>query len=189
MSFPHYAWNASINLFAGLNELGVPTALDPNSGDVAGASYLPVDLDPVTQTRSTARHAYFDSVVNRPNLWVATEQTVTQLLFDGEQGNKDASTPVTKANSLGQGTMPGTMDGIFGDGSVLNITSLPPDHPPSRIGLIKRNLIDAFWSGLKAPTKLFRKQTAAPSSPTLIVTGVEFAPNAQSKRQTVRATR
>ena len=189
VSFPHYAWNASINLFAGLNELGVPTALDPNSGDVAGASYLPVDLDPVTQTRSTARHAYFDSVVNRPNLWVATEQTVTQLLFDGEQGNKDASTPVTKANSLGQGTMPGTMDGIFGDGSVLNITSLPPDHPPSRIGLIKRNLIDAFWSGLKAPTKLFRKQTAAPSSPTLIVTGVEFAPNAQSKRQTVRATR
>jgi choline dehydrogenase len=189
VSFPHYAWNASINLFAGLNELRVPTAYDPNAGDVAGASYLPVDLDPITQTRCTARHAYFDSVVSRPNLWVATEQTVTQLLFVGEQSNEDASTPVAKENSLGQGTMPGTMDGIFGDGSVLNITSLPPGHPPSRIGLVKRKLIDAFWTGLKTPTKLFRKQTPPPSSPTLIVTGVEFAPNAESKRQTIRATR
>ena len=54
VSFPNYTWNASINLFSALNELGVPTAFDPNAGDVAGASYLPFDLEPVTQTRNTA---------------------------------------------------------------------------------------------------------------------------------------
>ena len=189
VSFPHYAWNASINLFAGLNELGVPTAYDPNSGDVAGASYLPVNLDPVTQMRSTARHAYFDSTANRPNIWVSTEQTVTQLLFNGEQGNEDASTPVTKELPLGQGSSPGTVDGIFGDGSVLNITSLPPDHPPSGVGHVRRKLLDAVWAGLKTSAKLFRKQSPVSSSSTLTVTGVEFAPDAQSKRRTVRATR
>ena len=81
------------------------------------------------------------------------------------------------------------MDGIFGDGSVLNITSLPPNHPPSRIGLVKRRIMDFLWTGVAIPAKLFRKQTFTPSGPTVIVTGVEFAPNAQSKRQTVRATR
>jgi choline dehydrogenase len=188
VSFPNYTWNASINLFGGLNELGVPTAYDPNAGDVAGASYLPFDLEPVTQTRNTARRAYFDSVVNRPNLWVATEQTVTQLLFNGAPGNPDASAPVSQELSLGQGTSPGIMGGIFGNGSVLNITSLPP-IPSLRGSHVKRSLARTIWVKLKRSLKLFRRQTSSRSGPTLTVTGVEFAPDAQSQRQTVRATR
>jgi choline dehydrogenase len=188
VSFPNYKWNASINLFGGLNELGVPTAYDPNAGDVAGASYLPFDLEPVTQTRSTARRAYFDSVVNRPNLWVATEQTVTQLLFNGEQGNPDASAPVSQELSLGQGSSPGIMGGIFGNGSVLNITSLPP-VPPHRGNYVKRSLARTIWIKLKRSLRLYRRQTSSPSGPTLTATGVEFASDAQSQRQTVRATR
>jgi choline dehydrogenase len=188
VSFPNYKWNASINLFGGLNELGVPTAYDPNAGDVAGASYLPFDLEPVTQTRSTARRAYFDSVVNRPNLWVATEQTVTQLLFNGEQGNPDASAPVSQELSLGQGSSPGIMGGIFGNGSVLNITSLPP-VPPHRGNYVKRSLARTIWIKLKRSLRLYRRQTSSASGPTLTATGVEFASDAQSQRQTVRATR
>jgi choline dehydrogenase len=188
VSFPNYTWNASINFFGGLNELGVPTAYDPNAGVVAGASYLPFDLEPVTQTRNTARRAYFDSIVNRPNLWVATEQTVTQLLFNGAQGNPDASTPVSQELSLGQGSSPGIMGGIFGNGSVLNITSLPP-IPPLRGNLVKRNLARSIWIKVKRSLRFFRRQTSSPSGPTLTVTGVEFASDAQSQRQTVRATR
>jgi choline dehydrogenase len=190
VSFPNYTWNASINLFEGLNELGVPTAYDPNAGDVAGASYLPFDLDPVTQTRCTARRAYFDSVVGRPNLWVATEQTVTQILFDGANGNPDASTPVSQELSLGQGTSPGIVGGIFGNGSVLNTTSLPP-IPPLQGRKTRRSLVRTIWVKLKRSMRFFRRQTfpPPPSGPTLTATGVEFAPNAQSPRQTIRAAR
>ena len=188
VSFPNYTWNASINLFDALNELGVPTAFDPNDGEVAGASYLPFDLEPVTQTRSTARRAYFDSVVNRPNLWVSTEKTVTQLLFNGASGNPDASTPVTQELSLGQGASPGITGGIFGNGSVLNITSLPP-IPPIRGGYVKRSLLRTAWVKLTRSLNLFHRQPHPPSGSLSTATGVEFAPDAQSPRQTVRATR
>lgn len=188
VSFPNYTWNASIDLFNALNELGVPTAYDPNAGDVAGASYLPFDLEPVTQTRNTARRAYFDKIVHRPNLWVATDKTVTQLLFSGAQGNPDASTPVNQELSLGQGTSPGIMGGIFGNGSVLNITALPP-IPPLRVGHAKRSLLRTAWIKFKRSLNFFRRQNSSPSGSTLTATGVEFASDAQSQRQTVRATR
>lgn len=68
VSYSHYIWNASRNFFAGLSELRIPTAYDPNDGMTAGASFLPLDLDPVTQTRCTARRAYYDPIASRPNL-------------------------------------------------------------------------------------------------------------------------
>jgi choline dehydrogenase-like flavoprotein len=188
VSFPNYTWNASINLFSALNELGVPTAFDPNAGDVAGASYLPFDLEPVTQTRNTARRAYYDSIVGRPNLWVSTEKTVTQVLFNGAQGNLDASTPVTQELALGQGTSPGITGGIFGNGSVLNITSLPP-IPPLRGGYAKRDRLRTVWTKLKRSLRFFQRQNRSPSGSPLTATGVEFASDAQSPRQTIRATR
>lgn len=188
VSFPNYTWNASVNLFNALNELGIPTAYDPNAGDVAGASYLPFDLEPVTQTRSTARRAYFDSVISRPNLWVFPEQTVTQLLFDGAQGNAEASNPVMQELSLGQGTSPGITGGIFGNGSVLNITSLPP-IPPLQGRNTRRSLVGTVWVKIKRSLRFFQRQTPTPSGPALTATGVEFASDAQSQRQTVRATR
>lgn len=189
VSFPNYTWNASINLFNGLNELGVPTAYDPNAGDVAGASYMPFDLEPVTQTRKTARRAYFDGVVDRPNLWVATEQTVTQVLFNGAQGNPDASNPVTQEQPLGQGTSPGILGGIFGNGSVLNITSWPPDPPSRNHPLKRRTFARTIWNELKRSLLYFRRQTSTPSGPSVTAAGVEFASNAQTQRQTVRARR
>lgn len=81
VSFPRYFWNSSAVLFSALNEVGIPTAYDPNTGWIAGASFLPMDLDPVTEERSTARRAYYDPYVSRPNLWVSTGQVVTQILL------------------------------------------------------------------------------------------------------------
>ncbi|KAK6431489.1 hypothetical protein LTR95_012350 [Oleoguttula sp. CCFEE 5521] len=192
VSYPNYQWNSSTSLFSGLAELGIPIAYDPNAGDVAGASFLPFDLDPVTQTRHTARRAYYDSVANRPNLWVATGSMVTQILFNGAQGNADASTAAPSDMSVGQGSSPGTA-GIFGDGSMLNVSSLPSSPSGGAaaaptITLHRRSLVTRIWHTLKRVLSKTRRQTA-PSSPSLTATGVEFAPNAQSLRQTISATR
>jgi len=65
VSFAHWFWDTSAFLFDALNELGVPTAYDPNQGQLAGASFLPLSIDPVTATRSTARRAYYDAVATR----------------------------------------------------------------------------------------------------------------------------
>ena len=183
VSFPHYYWNSSINLFSALTELGVPTAYDPNAGDIAGASFLPFGLDPVTQTRCTARRAYYDPVANRPNLWVTTGQTVTQILFDGAQGNANASAPSVSDFSTGEGGSPATVD-IFGGGSMLNTSTIPPDPPNEQ----KRDLARKVWHWLKTITSILRRQAPGPG-PSLVATGVEFAPDAQGVRQVIQATR
>nr|OQO21649.1 hypothetical protein B0A51_13162 [Rachicladosporium sp. CCFEE 5018] len=192
VSYPNYQWNSSISLFAGLAELDIPIAYDPNAGDVAGASFLPFDLDPVTQTRHTARRSYYDSIANRPNLWVATGQTVTQMLFNGAQGNADASTAAPSDMSVGQGSSPGTA-GIFGDGSMLNVSSLPPSPsggsaagPP--MTLVRRSITTRIWDMVKRFLAKTRRQHI-PSDLSLTATGVEFAPNAQSQRQSLQVTR
>nr|OQO25359.1 hypothetical protein B0A51_09932 [Rachicladosporium sp. CCFEE 5018] len=192
VSHPNYQWNSSISLFSGLAELGIPIAYDPNAGYVAGASFLPFDLDPVTQTRQTARRAYYDSIANRPNLWVAAGQTVTQVLFNGAQGNADASTAAPSDMSVGQGSSPGTA-GIFGDGSMLNVSSLPPSPSEGSAAglpatLSKRSLLTRTWHRIKVFLVKTRRQST-PSGPSLTATGVGFAPDAQGERQTIHVTR
>lgn len=86
-----------------MNELGIPTAFDPNSGTTAGAAFLPVDINPQSQTRCDARNAYFDPYTSRPNLWVATGQTVTQILLAGTSGNQNSSIAIAGDFSVGQG--------------------------------------------------------------------------------------
>lgn len=186
VSYPHYFWNTSANFFQGLAELGVPTAYDPNDGAVAGASFLPFDLDPVTQTRCTAKRAYYDSVMDRSNLWVSTGQTVTQLLFANGSVNRNASDP-SHADSYGQGSSPQTSGQIFGDGSTLNVTSVPQ---PQRMMHQLRDV----WSHLKDFLRLRPRLTAtdvlnAALQPKIDVIGVEYAANASSGRRTVKASR
>lgn len=194
VSFPHYFWNTSQNLFNALNELGVPTAMDPNSGDIAGASFLPYGLDPVAQERCTARRAYYDPVAQRPNLWVTFGQTVTQVLFNGAQGNLNASMPTTSDFSIGQGGAP-RAGSMFGPGSVLNITNLPPD-PPGSEGVSKRGFWERAWQSVVSKplallrrTLLLSRQSTSMAGPYLVATGIEFAPDAQGERQQIKATR
>lgn len=194
VSFPHYFWNTSQNLFNALNELGVPTAMDPNSGDIAGASFLPYGLDPVAQERCTARRAYYDPVAQRPNLWVTFGQTVTQVLFNGAQGNLNASMPTTSDFSIGQGGAP-RAGSMFGPGSVLNITNLPPD-PPGSDGVSKRGFWERAWQSVASKplallrrTLLLSRQSTSIAGPYLVATGIEFAPDAQGERQQIKATR
>lgn len=185
VSFPHYFWNSSADVFAGLNELGVPTAYDPNSGDVAGASFLPFDLDPLTQTRCTAPRAYYDPIADRPNLWISTGQHVTQLVFANGTGNPSASNPSGTHLFVGQGSSSGTPTQIFGNGSALNVTSVPSTHP----GHTARSVVIVLWRVIKRMLSPSRRQSGISDAGQLVVTGVQFAADAQSSRQTVSASR
>ena len=182
VSFPRYFWESSAVLFSALNEAGVPTAYDPNTGLVAGASFLPMDIDPESQERCSARRAYFDPVEERSNLWVSTGQTVTQVLFEGRVGNQEASTPVEGSESVGQGDSPGVAAGIFGFTTTLNATDIGGSgRPPATRGLLRR-----LWRRFRR--KAMQRQVT-PSSTELVATGVEYAEHAGAPRQTVSANR
>lgn len=64
VSYPKYFYPQSVNLFTGMNLLGLPTQFDPNDGTSAGPAFVPTDLDPTNQTRSDARRAYYDPYVS-----------------------------------------------------------------------------------------------------------------------------
>jgi choline dehydrogenase-like flavoprotein len=61
--------------------LGLPLLDDPNKGAGVGASFAPSSMHAQNQSRSDARTAYWDTI-DRPNLHLATEQTVTRILLD-----------------------------------------------------------------------------------------------------------
>ena len=82
VSYPNYFYNTSANFVSGLNSLSIPTVMDPNSANASGASYLPLNIDPTDQSRSTSRRAYYDPVAGRDNYYVRTGSTVTRLVPD-----------------------------------------------------------------------------------------------------------
>ncbi|KAI4290348.1 MAG: hypothetical protein L6R35_000385 [Caloplaca aegaea] len=165
VSYPRYFYPQSTNLFAALNYLGVPTQFDPNDGSSAGAAFVPTDLDPVNQTRSDARRAYFDPYVSRPNFHVITGQFVTRILIEGVGSNFEVSNPTPGGNEDGNGMNGMASNNGFGFG--------PGGTTPAL-----DNTTDA---------RLLRRQS--PSTSNLRITGVEFAATASDARRTVSATR
>ena len=137
-----------VNLFQGLNYLGVPTEFDPNDGTTAGAAFVPTDLDPNNQTRSDARRTYYDPYVHRSNFHVITGQHVTRVLIEDIDGNPEVSNPSAGGNENGDGTANGNPDG-FGFGPSANT-------PPI---------------GGQTSNRFARRQD--PSSSNLRITGVE----------------
>ena len=111
-----------VNLFAGMNLLGLPTQFDPNDGTSAGPAFVPSDLDPNNQTRSDARRTYFDPYITRSNLHVITGHHVTRVLIEGVGGNAEEDDPTLGGNDNGNGPASGNNEGFgFGPGG-----STPP---------------------------------------------------------------
>ena len=106
-----------VNLFEGLNYLGVPTEFDPNDGTSAGAAFVPTDLDPNNQTRSDARRTYYDPYATRENFHVITGQHVTRIILDGVSADEETSNPTYGGDSDGDGSATTTQDLGFGPGS------------------------------------------------------------------------
>lgn len=163
--------------------MGIPTAYDPNTGLIAGASFLPLDVDPSSEERCTARKAYYDPYESRPNLWVSTGQTVTQILFADRLVNAYASYPVPGDTSVGAGDSPGMPTGIFGGTTTLNLSgTVYLTEPPQSRCILQRlvHRIKRTW---------FSKRQVFNDGEDLIAVGVEFAQDAQSERQYMAATR
>lgn len=62
--------------------MGSSITYEPNDGTCVGAMINPSSMSVQNQSRSDSRTAYLDPVIDRPNLHIATEQTVTQILLE-----------------------------------------------------------------------------------------------------------
>ena len=63
-------------------EMGLPIVAEPNDGTCVGAMVSPSSMNAQNQSRCDSRTGYLDPVIDRPNLHVATEQMVTQVLLE-----------------------------------------------------------------------------------------------------------
>lgn len=75
------------NMVEATKELGIPISYDQASGDAIGGYYCPHNQDPATQTRSSAREAYYETVKHRSNLEIITGRRVTRLVTSIESGS------------------------------------------------------------------------------------------------------
>lgn len=62
--------------------MGLSIISEPNDGTCIGAMINPSSMSVQNQSRSDGRTAYFDPVIDRSNLHIATEQTVTRILLE-----------------------------------------------------------------------------------------------------------
>ncbi|KAI0888710.1 GMC oxidoreductase [Annulohypoxylon maeteangense] len=100
VGYPNYYYNQSCNFLDGIQELGIPVNEDPNSGNATGASLIPSSMVAKNQSRSDARIAYLDPVLNRPNLHLVTGHTVTCILYDNDGATFLNSTYIPGASGL-----------------------------------------------------------------------------------------
>lgn len=73
------------NVVGATKELGIPWSND-QAGNPIGAYYCPHNQDPVTQTRSSAREAYYETAKDRSNFELITGRRVTRLVTSVEPG-------------------------------------------------------------------------------------------------------
>ncbi|KAI0597458.1 hypothetical protein F4775DRAFT_584375 [Biscogniauxia sp. FL1348] len=83
VGYPQYIYNQSFNFMDGIQELGIPTNPDFNSGYATGVNIIPSSMTTGNQSRSDARSAYLDPALPRTNLELLTGHTVTRILHSG----------------------------------------------------------------------------------------------------------
>jgi hypothetical protein len=130
----------------------MPVSYDPNDGATAGASFLPLSLNPANQTRCDARSAYFDPSTKRPNLWISTNQHVTRVLFDGGSGNPNTTIFTPGDTSVGQGNSYSRPDGLFSNITQNAIASRRRRSWP--INLILEVFRSRFYLPKRVPTNM-----------------------------------
>ncbi|KAI0828422.1 GMC oxidoreductase [Hypoxylon sp. FL0890] len=99
VGYPNYYYNQSYNFLDGIQELGIPVNEDCNSGNATGATIAPSSMTTKNRSRSDARTAYLDRVLERKNLHLVTGYTVTRLLYD-DDGTASNSTYVPGGTGL-----------------------------------------------------------------------------------------
>jgi choline dehydrogenase-like flavoprotein len=81
-SFPNFEYDDTRKIWAAFRAEGVPLPKEHAAGKAVGSFWIPTALQPDTQTRSSAKNAYYDSVKSRSNLILATGKKVNEIMFD-----------------------------------------------------------------------------------------------------------
>ncbi|KAK5660538.1 hypothetical protein OQA88_13087 [Cercophora sp. LCS_1] len=92
VSYPRFVYNHSHPFLLGAEALGMAVTGDFNAGAAIGATIVPSSMSAQNQSRSDARRSYLDSVLSRPNLHLATQQTVSRILM--QPGTNVKQSPV-----------------------------------------------------------------------------------------------
>jgi choline dehydrogenase-like flavoprotein len=82
VSFPNFEYDDTKKIWAAFKAESVPLPKEHAAGKAVGAFWIPTALRPDTQTRSSAKNAYYDSAKSRRNLVLATGKKVNEILFD-----------------------------------------------------------------------------------------------------------
>lgn len=157
VSYQQFYYNGTNSFYDGLNELGIPTAGDPNAGATSGASFLPMSINADTKQRSDARRVHYDPNAARDNLYISSGQFVTRLIWDGDEdaGNStddtaDESGTATSGNGQSgsstnpSGAVTSSVDGVSaGSGKS---SSKPPTAPNASYPS------GSAWSNMTVPT-------------------------------------
>ena len=71
------------NFFRGWHSIGVTTPKDPASGEASGGFWAPSSLDPRDETRSYARTAHYDRVIeSRSNYHLLINTALHRVIFE-----------------------------------------------------------------------------------------------------------
>jgi len=81
-SFPNFEYEDMKTIWAAFRAANVSLPKEHAAGLAVGAFWTPTSLRPDTQTRSSAKNAYFDPVKTRSNLLLSTGKKVNEVLFD-----------------------------------------------------------------------------------------------------------
>ncbi|KAI9372378.1 hypothetical protein BJX61DRAFT_507677 [Aspergillus egyptiacus] len=82
VSYSNYAMPFSSWMELGMQAIGIPKAVDFNSGEVRGYQYCSSTIRPSDQTRSSSESSFLERDV--PNLSVYTHTLAKRILFDGD---------------------------------------------------------------------------------------------------------
>ena len=74
------------NLINATKEAGIYIPDDQASGNAFGGYFCPHNMNPVTVTRSSAKEAYYDTAVTRPNFHLIAENQVTRIITETSNG-------------------------------------------------------------------------------------------------------
>ncbi|ORY08612.1 choline dehydrogenase-like protein [Clohesyomyces aquaticus] len=80
-SFPPFQWPFQKTCLEAWNGMDIPFIKEGASGSKSGVIWVPNTLDPVNETRSYARTAYYDPIRTRPNYVLLYNTNVQKLVF------------------------------------------------------------------------------------------------------------
>lgn len=85
VSYANYAGPFSSYIQGSLNEIGIRTTQDFNSGSLFGCQYCSSTISPVDETRESSQTSFLNEASARPNLHVFVNTKAKKILFDSSK--------------------------------------------------------------------------------------------------------